>query len=117
MTRGVTWSAIAAVIVMGLVLFVFVGSQTLVSGGGGGAQGGPEMTRAELASLTLGGSREKVEGAVGKGQDALEYGATRTAVEPMDATCAYYSLPGGYGRGPVQLCYRNDELVSKRLYS
>jgi hypothetical protein len=123
MSRRVTWSAIAAAIVVGFVLLVIVGSYGLGSGGGGGAQGGPEMTRAELRSLALGSSRGEVERAVGKGSDALEFsegflGATGEAVEPMDATCAYYSLPGGFfSRGPIQLCYRDDVLVSKRLYS
>ena len=120
-TRRVTWSAIAAVIVVGFVLFVIVGSYGLGSGGVG-AQGGPEMTRAELRSLTLGSSRDDIERSVGKGEGALDFGggmgATRTAVEPMDATCVYYSLPGGFlTRGPIQLCYRDDVLVSKRLYS
>ena len=122
MSRRVTWSAIAAVIVVGFLLFVVVGTYGLGSGSVG-AQGGPEMTRAELRSLALGSSRDEIERAVGKGSDALEFsegflGATGAAVEPMDATCVYYSLPGGFfTRGPVQLCYRDDVLVSKKLYS
>ena len=120
--RRTPWSAAAAVLVLLVLVFVFLAWMGLSSEGGVGAQGGPEMTRSEFRSLSLGTSRDKVEGAVGKGDGALEYnlfgGATRTAVEPMDATCVYYSRPGGHGiRGPIQLCYRDDELVSKRIYS
>lgn len=113
-----SWSAVAAVaVVMALLVFLALVLGGLQSGSSG-AQGGPEMTRAELRTLTVGGSRDEVERAVGKGEDALEFwfGGTGTALEPMDASCVYYAVRGGPDAGPIQLCYRDDRLVSKRLY-
>ena len=119
--RGIPWSGAAAALVLVVIAFFFL-AWTGLGGGEGGIAEGPEMTRSEFRSLTVGASRDDVERSVGKGEGALDFnqlgGASGAALEPMNATCVYYALPGGYGvRGPIQLCYREDELISKQIYS
>lgn len=70
--------------------------------------------REQVRSLALGASRSEIESRFGPGKDALEYGSTGIAVEPIEATCLYYPAGSGYPYGVVQLCYRDDTLVSKR---
>jgi hypothetical protein len=107
------------VIVVVVVFVLFLAWQGLGEGEFG-AQGGPQMTGAELQALTIGGSRDEIERAVGKGDSALEYdffGGTGTAVEPMDATCVYYGYAGKQDvASVVQLCYRDNELASKNTF-
>lgn len=119
--RRTPWSAVAAVLVLVIFALFFVAWMGLGEGEFG-VEGGPEMTRSEFRSLTIGAPRAEVEEAVGRGQDALEFNrgsaATRGAVEPMNAACVYYFRTGAYSfAGPIQLCYRDNALVSKRLYS
>jgi hypothetical protein len=113
-----TWTGAAAVILVVVVSLPFLAWQ----GDGEGVVSGielPMLSAADLRSLELGTSRDEVEHRVGAGESALEFGfypgGTGAAVEPMDATCVYY-LAAGAARGPVQLCYRDDQLVSKRVY-
>ena len=111
-------SAIAAVIVLAVVAL----SSFAVLGGGGSSGFSVEtgVGTPDVRALELGTSRDDVESELGPGEDALEFavtsGGTRTAVEPMDATCVYYSAFATDARGPIQLCYRDDRLVSKRVY-
>ena len=116
--RRTRWSVVAAVVVLIVLALSFLAWSGL-SDGEGGVDVRPEMTRSEFRSLRLGTARSDVEDEVGKGEGALEFNgglaATRAAVEPMDASCVYFA-PAAF-RGVFQLCYRNDELVSKRIYS
>ena len=76
-----------------------------------------ETVLGELRSLQLGTPRRDVEHRLGKGQDALAYGETGPAVEPMDASCVYYAEAGtGNLRDVVQLCFRDGRLSSKRVF-
>ena len=70
----------------------------------------------DVGALRIGASRDRVEAALGAGQDALEYGQTGPAVEPIDAECTYYTPETGFLTAVVQLCYRDGRLVSKRRY-
>jgi hypothetical protein len=106
---------VAAAIVLLASVFVFFGSMTLGEGDSGFGSGGPLMTASEFRTLAAGDSRAEIERAFGKGEGALSFGMfgeTGAALEPMDATCVYYT-PGGE---LAQVCYRDDRLVSKRLY-
>lgn len=107
------WGFAGAALV--IALFITFG---LAFGGGGDTSVGLEsgIEDREFGALRIGASRDRVEAALGSGQDALEYGRTGAAVEPVDATCTYYTPEGGYLTAVVQLCYRDGRLVSKRRY-
>jgi hypothetical protein len=70
----------------------------------------------ELGALRIGETRAQTEAALGPGQDALEYGQTGPAVEPVDAECTYYTPESGFLTAVVQLCYRDGRLASRRRY-
>lgn len=114
----VGWTGAAAVIVVVVVSLTFLAFLG-VGEGEVGASAEPMLSAADVRALEVGTPRDEVERELGAGEDALEFaffpGGTGAAVEPMDATCVYY-LAAGAARGPVQLCYRDDELVSKRIY-
>ena len=116
-----SWSAVAAVVVLLVFAYFILAFVGVGEGSESGAQGGPEMSRDDFQALAIGSSRDEVQRAVGKGDDALEFesfggAGTGTAVEPMDAACVYYGYPGTEAQDVVQLCYRDDELSSKRLF-
>lgn len=112
-------SAVAAVVVLAVFIVLAVAWQGL-GGGAIGVETGRTLTAADLRALEIGSSRDDIPRAIGEGESALEdpvFGTTRTAVEPMDATCLYYTYSGRQNlRDLVQLCYRDDRLVSKRIY-
>ena len=98
-----SWSAIAAVIVLLVVLVGLLSWVGLGEEESGAVQGRPEVRMDDLRALEIGSSRDDVERAVGTGDGALEFDSfggagTGTAVEPMDATCVYYGY-GGRGGG------------------
>ena len=107
------WGLAGAALV--IALFIAFG---LALGGGGDTSVvfGSSVEDREFRALRIGTSRDRVEAPLGAGQDALEYGQTGPAVEPVDAECAYYALESGFRTAVVQLCYRDGRLVSKRRY-
>jgi hypothetical protein len=120
----------ASLIAALVVLLVLVLPLVLLSGLFGGVHGttsagvlnligpGAGVTRAQLQSLRLGTSPDEVARRIGRGQDAFNYGATGVALEPMDATCRYYPQAGAQRLTQVvQLCYRDERLASKRMFS
>ena len=115
MARSSWWSlAGAALVVLLLAAFVFA----YFGGGSAETAGSFEagIDAQDITALRVGTSRDAVEERLGRGQDALEYGQTGPAVEPMDAECAYYAPRGEFLSRVAQLCYRDGRLVSKRLY-
>lgn len=111
-------STIVAVVILlflvaGLVLFGAFGSGDSVSQAGDNA-----VAPGEYRSLVPGSSRDEIEQRLGDGQDALEFEDTGVALEPMDAECIYYPQEGtGNYRDIIQLCFREDRLVQKRMYA
>ena len=92
-------------------------SASPTSGGGGSFAFARTISRERLSSLRLGTPRSKIEKAVGKGKTALDQDVdTGIAVEPTDATCTYYPQSLTNIRNIIQLCYRDDRLVSKHAY-
>jgi hypothetical protein len=119
-------SSVAAVVVLVVLVLPFVllgvvfGGHSASSSGGGMKLIGPGagVTDAQFRSLRLGTSPDDVTHRIGRGQNALEYGATGVALEPIDAGCTYYPQAGANRLTQVvQLCYRDKTLVSKRMFS
>lgn len=112
-------AAVAALLVLAVVVLLVLASLGRVEGGVGFEVTQP-LTAGDVRALEIGSSREEVERALGEGETALQdprFGATGTAVEPMDATCLYYDYMDDQAFADVaQVCYRDDRLVSKRIY-
>lgn len=110
-------TAIVATLVLLLVLVPIlligtgIGTESNVEFG----SGPPPLADYTYATLTVGMGRDQVEKRVGAGEDALEYGETGLATERLDADCRYYPRTSNV-RNLVQLCYREDKLISKRHY-
>jgi hypothetical protein len=107
------WGFVGAALV--IALFITFG---LAYGGGGETSMVVEsgVQDRELDALRIGASRDQIEAALGSGEDALEYGNTGPAVEPIDAECTYYTPETGFLTSVLQLCYRDGRLASKRRY-
>jgi hypothetical protein len=103
-----------------LLIAIFIAAFWSISYGSssGGGKEVVMVSLGELRSQRLGTPRRDVEHRLGKGQDALAYGETGPAVEPMDASCVYYAEAGtGNLRDVVQLCFRDGRLSSKRVFA
>jgi hypothetical protein len=115
-----TASAIVASLLLLLFAFVLLSTVGISSGtmsSGGVNLFGPQVTLHQFRSLRLGASRHQVEQRLGKGKNALDREIeTGLAIEPMNATCTYYPQSRNV-RNIVQLCFRNQQLISKQRYN
>jgi hypothetical protein len=119
-------SSVAAVVVLLVLVLPLVLLAGVFGGGRASSSGGvmkligpgAGVTDAQFRSLRLGTSPDDVAHRIGRGQSALEYGATGVALGPIDATCTYYPQAGANRlTQDMQLCYRDEALVSKRMFS
>jgi hypothetical protein len=111
-------SAVAATVVL-LFVLSFVLLTISVGGGGGGGGGGLEdviVSAQRMRAIDQGTTRADVERRLGKGLEALAYEDTGIAVEPMDASCIYYRARQDSFNDVAQFCFRDDRLVSRRLF-
>jgi hypothetical protein len=114
------WAAPSTIVAVGLVLLIaFFVLGTLSFSTGEVTSIRLDVTPGSIERVRLGASREDAERVLGSpGQDALEFATTGVAVEPMDADCVYYLVSAGVdGWDVLQLCYRDDRLVSRQRFS
>lgn len=116
--RRVTASGVVAVLAVLLIAFFVAVFWSTSYDSSSGEEEVVVVSLSEMRSLRLDTPRGAVEHRLGKGQDALAYDQTGTAVEPMDASCVYYGEAGtGNLRDVVQLCFRDGKLSSKRVFA